>query len=95
MTIYFLDTLLYVCYTTFDILSYISRTTIGKRVLTTLGINNIKVMLLAYSSDATKDLGLSSLEEVFTYLDKDSEYYIEHNSAKKFKVYYKKMKQLQ
>lgn len=78
------------------------------RVLPTLGISNINAMnlslddipyfvrmLLAYSSDATKDLKLSSLEEVFTYLDKDSEYYIEHNSAKKFKGYYKKMKQLQ
>ncbi len=77
-------------------------------VLLALGIKNIKAMnlslddipylvrmLLVYSSDATKDLKLSSLEEVFTYVDKDSEHYKEHNSAKKFKVYYKKMKQLQ
>ncbi len=76
-------------------------------VLLAQGIKNIKAMnlslddipyfvrmLLAYSSEATKDLKLSSLEEVFTYLDKDSDYYKEHNSVKKFKVYYKLMKQL-
>lgn len=51
-------------------------------------------MLLAYSDKATEDLKLSSLEEVFTYLDKDSDYYKEHNSIKKFKGYYKKMKQI-
>lgn len=77
-------------------------------VLSALGIKNIKAMnlslydipyfvrmLLVYSADAAKDLKLSSLEEVYTYLDKDSKYYKEHNSAKKFKAYYKMMKQLQ